>query len=79
MNFIAYGQVSNEMFAYDKRTGQTVQQHTTQRGTQLIDEMQLMDGLQIFKSVMFVLHVVSEHQFLFSCSHIVRYTQFKFF
>ncbi len=32
MNFIAYGQVSDEMFAYDKRTGQPTQQqqNTTQ-------------------------------------------------
>ena len=66
MNFIAYGQVLNEMFAYDKQTGKAIQLHDAQHAT-LCDPSNSTPcntpnktacGIQIFKSVKCVLQVV---------------------
>jgi hypothetical protein len=63
MNFIAYGQVLDEMFAYDKRTGQptqqqqnTTHQNTTHQNTTY--QYTIQGDIKIFKSVKCVLQVV---------------------
>ena len=64
MNSIAYGQVSNQMFAYDTRTGNPVplpnatQPNATQPNATQPNATQLPGDIQIFKPVICVLQVV---------------------
>ena len=64
MDFIAYGQVENQIFAYDKRTGQLAPQVTQLSATQLnatqLNATQLND-IQIFKPVMCVIQVTKKN------------------
>ena len=64
MNSIAYGQVSNQMFAYDTRTGNPVPQlnatqpNATQLSATQPNATQPPGDIQIFKPVICVLQVV---------------------